>query len=161
MSQNARAGAAVVAALASSLGLAGCSPAYTEDAMASSVVSAVRTVDHVTDSVASFSSSGPGGTSLTVNIYVDTTDEGLIVKIADESLNAIWRSVAVRPNTVSITVATIPKPQDPERIEPNAIDPSPIAEGLAIPDSRVIRQTFMVFAASMDQRYGSWTEPAP
>jgi len=160
MSQIPRAGAAVAAALASSLGLVACSPVATEESMATVVESAVDSVDHVTGSFAAFTSSGASNSSILVNIYVDTTDESLIIAAADDSLRAIWQSVGIRPTTVSISVATTPKPENPLRLEANAIDPAPIAIGLAIADSRVIRQLFMVHAGSMDQRYGEWAEPA-
>ena len=160
MSNPSRAGAALVAAIASGLGLAGCATGPSEEAMEANVVSAVSSVDHVTGAFASFSSSGGSGKDLLVNLYVDTTDEAVIVATADESLRAIWQSVGIRPYTVSIAVATIAMPDHPSRLEGNAINPAPIAEGLAIADARTVRQLLLVEAGSMEERYGAWSEPA-
>ena len=117
-------------------------------------------VAHVTGAFVGLASSGPSGRTLLVNIYVDSSDAATLVTVADESLAAIWGAVPIRPVTVSIALAPVPKPDPAYRLEGNAVDPAPIAASLAIDGSKVVRQLLIVDAGSMDARYGTWHEPS-
>ena len=160
MTTQSRAGLALAAAVASAIGLAGCAPGKTEDAMRATIEQAVVSVDHVTGAYVSFSSSGPADKELLVNIYVDTDDNDIVAATADEALRTMWHSVGIRPLTVSISVAAIPKPDDAWGFEGNALDAEPIAEALGIPDVVIVRQLITIPADAMDDRYGEWSEPA-
>ena len=159
MTRPGRASAALAAALAVPLGLAGCASAPADGDIESVVEAQVLTVPHVTGAFVGLASSGPSGRTLLVNIYVDSSDAATLATVADASLAAIWGGVPIRPVTVSIALAPVPKPDPAYRLEGDAVDPGPIASALAIDGSKVVRQLLVVDAASMDARYGVWHEP--
>lgn len=160
MTTPTRASLALATAFASAIGLTACAPGKTEDAVEASIEQAVLAVDHVTGAYVSFSASGPVDRELLVNVYLDSADADVVVSTADEALRAIWLSVGIKPITVSISLAAVPKPDDAWGFEENALNPVPIADALGIPDVLVVRQLITISAAAMDERYGTWTDPS-
>lgn len=159
MTKTSRTAAAIAAALAVPLSLAGCSTATAEQA-APIIESAVTKVDHVTAAFVAFTSSGPSEQGVLVNVYVDSSELDALVVAADGSLEAVWKSAPFRPAFVHLALAPVEKPANPKRLESNAIDPSDVFAALDIPGASVVRQLIMVEATEMEERYGAWQEPA-
>jgi len=152
--------AALAAALAVPISLAGCATAPSDDEQARTIESSVTSVEHVTGAFVAFTSTGPSSDGVLVNLYVDSAQLPDLVAAADGSLKAIWTSAQVRPAFVHIALAPVEKPADAGRLESNAIDPADVASALGIDGTKVVRQLIMIEAKDMEAHYGAWQEPA-
>jgi len=114
--------------------------------------------DHFTGAAVFFNQSAGGG-SVLVNLYLDTDDPGEVARAAEVALEAIWETVTFKPVSVDVAFAATEKPEDPTRMEFNAMDPLPIGEILALDGSYVVRQLLMIPGGTLAHRFGDWRHP--
>jgi len=156
MSPTRRIGALALAVMVA-VGLTACGP-RAEDQQRTLENAIVETAPHTT-AAAVFVSSAIGGDQIVVNLYVDSDDTADAAEAVEAALETVWTTTASEPVGVSIAVAAVPKPDEPQRLELNAIDPLPVAETLEIQGSKVVRQLLMLDSATLSNHFGAWHEP--
>lgn len=162
--RGSRAVAALLAAVAVAVLLAGCviqsnkeAPVSAEDE--AKLESAVLAATEVASGVyVSQTFSGAGNHSIQVRLYVTSDELTALSADVDAAFETTWRTWPVRPSVIKVGVVVGEKPVDVGTADANIRDLEDVALELGI-DPKDVRVNIILTAPPLEQRYGAWTEP--
>jgi hypothetical protein len=150
---NNRITAALAVALATPLALSGCLP--TSD-FKTVIPEAVAASDPLIEDAYAATSTGPAGVGVWVRVYVISAEPDELVRVIDTALEATLAASPQRPVSLRLDVALAPRPERPNRSQPN-ISIEQAARELDLYDHFADDAIFGTIDF-WEERYGTWEE---
>jgi len=146
--------ATMAAALLCLAALTGCSQATSDSEVSRTLESALaKPVSHATSVSVGMGYDGPEQRTVSVRLYLDTSDDSVVTSSVDRALRTVWKTSPVRPSSIVVSVVEGPKPTDGTK--GTGLDLTTAATALGIPVPEVARDLLLVRASVLQKRYGA------
>lgn len=157
MSTRTRLAAAILAVLAVSALLAGCTVA--PEHVWSEVREAVLAADPAIDDAYVVGATGPAGVDVRVRVYLADTDEVTVQRVIDSAFTAMIAGSPVRPVSLGLDIAAAPMPENPSLSARNR-DITAVVQQMGFGD-RYVGGVISASIDYMEERYGRWEDLRP
>jgi hypothetical protein len=134
--------------------LSGCASAVPDTQVIHTLESAVATkVPDATSVTVGMGYDGADKRTISVRLYLDTSDSSALTADVDSALRAVWGKSQVLPSSVVVSVVEGPKPSDGSKGV--TIDLTDAATALGVPVPDVGRDLLLVRDSQLKKLYGA------
>jgi hypothetical protein len=144
----------VAVSLLSLAALCGCASPVPDAQVIHTLESAIsKKVPDATSVTVGMGYDGPDRRTISVRLYLDSTESSTVTPAVDSALHAVWGKSQVLPSSIVISVVDGPKPKDGSKGV--GIDLSDTATALGVPVPDVGRDLLLVRASELKKLYGA------